>query len=119
MARRSHTLDVFSVHQGQIHTENIKKQEGQREGWWSKYRERQERKLSIALGAMPDKEPIKEPALPRMALGRAAARPVEETFGQTSSSREFDLECASSELRDWMRETGYFQRRPFHKKGMP
>ena len=64
-------------------------------------------------------EPVIFPEQPRLALGKAAMRPVTDTFGKTSTQREFDQSCASSELRDWMRETGYFAKRPYHKKGLP
>ena len=68
---------------------------------------------------MPPRKPIPIPELPTLALGKAAQVPVEHTFGLTSSSRESDLQCASSELRDYMRDKGLFAHRPFHKKGMP
>jgi hypothetical protein len=112
-------LDVFSVHDGQIHTESIKKEYGLAEGWWSNYRVKREAKVCLALGAVEDKPPVVWPEAPRLALGIAAKRPVEDTFGMTSSMREFDQECISSELRDWMRESGHFSRRPHHKKGIP
>lgn len=57
------------------------------------------------------------PEMPRLALGGIAIRPVTDTFGKTSTQREFDELSASSKLRDWMRETGYFAKRPYHKKG--
>jgi len=112
-------LDVFSVKESQIHTEFVNGEAGIKEGWWSKYRDRRDLKMSIAIGAVPEKEPVIFPEQPRLALGKAAMRPVTDTFGKTSTQREFDQSCASSELRDWMRETGYFAKRPYHKKGMP
>uniref|UniRef100_A0A7S2G670 Uncharacterized protein n=1 Tax=Haptolina brevifila TaxID=156173 RepID=A0A7S2G670_9EUKA len=112
-------LDVFSVKENRIHEENIKKEQGLAEAWWTRHRGNQERKLSIAIGARPDKEPVIMPEMPRLALGKAAARPLSSTFGKTSTARESDLESISSELRDWMRESGHFARRPYHRQAMP
>ena len=112
-------LDLYSVKDNQIHSETIKGEEGIAEAWWARYRAERERKLALALGAVPPKAPIPVPDVPRMALGRAAAVPVAETFGLTSTSREADLQAISSELRDYLRDTGHFANRPYHKKGMP
>jgi len=112
-------LDLYSVKGNTIHGEIIATEARLQEAWWSSHRARKDRKLALALGAVPDKEPIKEPDVPTLALGKAAARPLEKTFGLTSSAREADIESASSELRDWLRDSGYFTRRPYHKKGMP
>ncbi len=110
-------LDVFSVKENQIHSEMVHGEAAIKEGWWSKYRERRDTKIAIAIGANPPKDPVIMPEMPRLALGKAAARPVTDTFGKTSTQREFDEQSASSELRDWMRETGYFAKRPYHKRG--
>ena len=118
-AMGSHLLDLYTVEGNQIHGETIKKEYGVAEGWWSAYRERKEKKLATALGAVPEKPELVMPELPKLAMGQAGARPVSSTFGMTSSSRESDLLSTSSELRDYLRDTGYWQRRPFHKKGMP
>ena len=115
----SHLLDLYTNAGNEIHGETIKKENGVAEGWWSGYRGQQERKLAIAIGAIPDKEPLVMPELPKLAMGKAAAQPVSSTFGLTSTSRESDLQCASSEMRDYFRDSGYWQRRPYHKKGMP
>jgi hypothetical protein len=112
-------LDLYSVKDNQIHEELINKEYGQKEAWWDAYRTGRERKLALALGAVPPKPPIPVPDVPRMALGRAASRPTSATFGLTSSAREADLQSVSSELRDYMRDKGIFANRPFHKKGMP
>eukprot|EP00322_Chrysochromulina_rotalis_P031078 CAMPEP_0115847362 /NCGR_PEP_ID=MMETSP0287-20121206/10343_1 /TAXON_ID=412157 /ORGANISM="Chrysochromulina rotalis, Strain UIO044" /LENGTH=137 /DNA_ID=CAMNT_0003301193 /DNA_START=58 /DNA_END=471 /DNA_ORIENTATION=+ len=112
-------LDPLSVHEGMIHSQMVNGEYGIKEEWWSKYRARKDNKLKLAIGAVPEPEPVLFPEMPRLALGKSAAKPVSETFGKTSTQREFDEASASSELRDWMRETGYFAKRPFHKKGMP
>ena len=110
-------LDVFDVAQSQVFEESIKMEEGLAESWWSAHRVRKDRKYCLAVGAEFDKEPFVEPELPRLALGKAAARPVSSTQGKTSSMREFDQRMMSSELHDYFRQTGYYTRRPFHKKG--
>ena len=112
-------LDLYSVKDNSIHGEILATENGISEAWWERYRQEKERKLCHAIGAVPPKEPIKIPDLPKLALGRAAAIPVEKTFGMTSTSRESDLQCASSELRDYMRDKGLFANRPYHKRGMP
>ena len=104
----SYLLDLYTVVGNQIHGENIKKEYGVAEGWWSGYRERQERKLALALNAVPPKEEIDFPELPRLALGKAGARPATEAVGYTSTSRESDLLCTSSEMRDYFRDSGYW-----------
>lgn len=48
-------LDVFSVKESQIHTEFVNGEAGIKEGWWSKYRDRRDLKMSIAIGAVPEK----------------------------------------------------------------
>ena len=35
------------------------------------------------------------------------------------NSSAYCLQGLSSELRDYLRDTGHFQKRPYHKKGMP
>ena len=115
----SPNLDLYSVKDNQIHAQTIKTEDTVREAWWTKFRAQKQSKMSLALGAVPEKVPIPIPDVPRMALGRAAAVPLAETFGYTSSSREANMESASSELRDYLRDSGYFTKRPFHKKGMP
>ena len=112
-------LDLYSVKDNQIHAELIHMEYGIKEAWWERYRQGRERKLGLALNAIPPKDPIPIPELPRLALGKAAAVPVSATFGLTSSSRESDLQCLSSELRDYMRDKGLFAFRPHHKKGIP
>ncbi len=112
-------LDVFSVHDGQIHTESINKEYGIAEHWWNTHRLRKERLLSLAIGAVPDKEEVQWPEAPRLAMGLAAQRPLSDKVGVTTTKQDAELACVSSELRDWMRESGYYQRRPFHRKGMP
>ena len=112
-------LDLYSVKDNQIHSELIRTEDGTSESWWDRYRQQREKKLGHALGAVPKKEEIPVPDLPKLALGKAAARPVAATFGLTSTSREADIQCASSELRDYMRDKGLFSRQPYHKKGMP
>lgn len=112
-------LDLYSVKDNQIHSELIAGEYGIKEAWWERYRQGRERKLAIAIGAQPAKEPVVMPELPQLALGKAASRPVSATFGMTSSARESDMACLSSELRDYMRDKGLFARRPYHKKGMP
>ena len=112
-------LDLYSVTDNQIHAEIIHMEDGIKEAWWERYRQQKERKLAQALGAVVPPKPIPIPELPKLALGKAAAVPVSKTFGLTSTSRENDLQCASSELRDYMRDKGLFAHRPFHKKGMP
>ena len=118
-AQGSYLLDLYTVVGNQIHGENIKKEYGVAEGWWSGYREQQERKLALALNAVPPKEEVVMPELPRLAMGKAGARPPTEAVGYTSTSRESDLLCTSSEMRDYFRDSGYWRRRPYHKKGMP
>ena len=60
------------------------------------------------------------PELPQLALGKAAAKPVAATFGLTSSAREADNLCISSELRDYMRDKGLFNASSrCGKKGLP
>ena len=71
------------------------------EAWWTQFRAGQERKLGIAIGAVPDKEPIIFPEVPRLALGIVAKPPL--TLGPTSTAHSNDQACVSSELRDWMR----------------
>ena len=115
----SPNLDVFNVAQAQIFEETIKQESGIAEGWWSAYRERKEKKLGLAIGAIPEKEPVPEVVIPRLAMGRAAQRPLSTTFGKTSSMREFDQAMVTSELHDYFRATKYYTRRPFHKKGIP
>lgn len=99
-------LDLYTVKGNTIHGEIIATEARLQEAWWSSHRARKDRKLALALGAVPDKEPIKEPDVPKLALGKAATRPLEKTFGLTSSSREADIESTSSELRDWLRDSG-------------
>jgi hypothetical protein len=116
----SSLLDIYSVVGNQIHEEIVKTEYTLKEEWWSAHRLRQERKLTLAIGAVPEKEPLVMPELPRLALGKAAARPVSETFGYTSSARESDLLVTSSEMHDYFRATGYWQRQArFRKKGLP
>ena len=112
-------LDLYSVKDNQVHAEFIHNELTIKEAWWDRFRAGKERKLGLALGAEPKKDPIPIPDLPQMALGKAAERPVAATFGLTSSSREADIQSCSSELRDYLRDSGAFARRPFHKKGMP
>ena len=112
-------LDLYSVKDNQIHQELINMEYGIKEAWWERYRQGRERKLALAIGAAPPKDAIPVPELPQMALGKAAARPVAATFGLTSSAREADIQCISSELRDYMRDKGLYAHRPYHKKGMP
>ena len=112
-------LDLYSVKDNQIHGEIIKGEEGICEAWWERYRQQKERKLAMALGAVPPPVPVPIPDIPRMMLGKAAAVPVKETFGLTSSAREANIQGLSSELRDYLRDTGHFQKRPYHKRGMP
>ena len=111
------TLDVFDVAQSKVFEEAIKGESAIAEGWWSGFRERKDRKYCLAVGAVPDKVPFVEPELPRLALGKAAQRPISSTFGKTSSMRQFDLEMMSSELHDYLRASGHYTRRPFHRKG--
>ena len=110
-------LDVFSVGDGQIFTEGINSEANIKEHWWTNYLDRRNLKLGIAIGANPPKDPVIVPEMPRLALGKAAARPVTGEYKVTSTQREFDERSATSELRDWMRETGYFAKRPYHIKG--
>lgn len=112
-------LDLYSVKDNQIHAELIHTENSVKESWWDRYLQAREAKLAHALGAAPPKKPVEVPALPQLALGKAAARPVSATFGMTSSARESDILCISSELRDYMRDKGLYARRPYHKKGMP
>ena len=70
--------------------------------WWERYRQQKERKLAMALGAVPPPVPVPIPDIPRMMLGKAAAVPVKETFGLTSSLREANIQGLSSELRDYL-----------------
>ena len=112
-------LDLYSVKDNQIHGELIRTENTVKETWWERYSQSRERKLGLAIGAVPTKEPVVMPELPQLALGKAAQRPVSATFGLTSSSREADITCLSSELRDYMRDKGLYAQRPYHKKGMP
>lgn len=112
-------LDLYSVKDNQIHGELIHKEYGTKEAWWERHRQGRERKLALAIGAVPPKTEVPQPELPQLALGKAAARPVAATFGLTSTARESDIASISSELRDYMRDKGLYARRPYHKKGMP
>ena len=113
-------LDLYSVHDNQIHAEFINSEYGIKEAWWENYRQQRERKLALALGAVQTKPPVKIPELPQLALGKAAVQPVSATFGLTSSTREANIACLSSELRDYMRDSGMFNRKnTFGKKGLP
>jgi hypothetical protein len=118
-SQKSMPLDVFSVADGQIFTEGINSVANIKEQWWTNYLDRRNLKLGIAIGANPPKDPVIVPEMPRLALGKAAARPVTGDYKVTSTQREFDERSATSELRDWMRETGYFAKRPYHIKGTP
>ena len=112
-------LDLYSVKDNTVHAELIASEYGIKEAWMERYRQNRERMLAHAIGAVPPKPDIPIPDIPKLALGQAAAQPVSATFGLTSSSRESDLACLSSELRDYLRDKGHFARRPYHKKGMP
>ena len=69
----SSLLDLYSVKDNIIHGECIKSEYGIKEEWWSRYRAQQERRLALAIGAVPEKEPVPVPDVPRMALGKSAA----------------------------------------------
>ena len=113
-------IDIYTVEGNQMFGEMVNKEYGLAEAWWTGFRDRTEKKLALAIGAVPEKEPFVGPVMEQIPLGKAAAKPVTIEDKYTSTTNASNYLVQSSPMHDYFKESGYWKEMAkYRKKGLP
>ena len=116
----SKNLELYSVAGSRIHEEIIHTEQELQSAWWTRYRDRTDKKFAATIGAVPPKEPFAMPEMPKQTLGEAAARQLKDSDLWMQSSTQADFFFSqSSPLWDYLIKNDALNHKPYHKRGMP